>query len=84
MRFACCVSNAFCALRFETRQSAKPWNAPARARLRFSGLRLRFGGHSKVVVLYPRPVVVHTAFWGRQHIAHVCDDRVGQSDYFDS
>ena len=46
--FACCVANAFCALRFETRQSAKPWNVPAHARLRFGGLRLRFGGHSKV------------------------------------
>ena len=48
MRFACCVANAFCALRFETRQSAKPWNVPAHARLRFGGLRLRFGGHNKV------------------------------------
>ena len=42
MRLRCdcgvCVWNVFCVM----------WNAPARARLRSSGARLRFGGHSKV------------------------------------
>ena len=39
---------AHCALRFEFRQCANLWDAAARARLRVSGLRLRFGGRRTV------------------------------------